>query len=1085
MSQHASANPVPPWSHLANANSQASSSVPGLNPQNLLSAQSSFEYNQTAIPGLSFAGSAVSLPTDAPASSQTTGQGQTVQQHNASTKTNTTGPPLYQATTSANIHAPIEMEDDAMEEGELSESAFEDLYEPYLEPGEEKNAGRTTQQEPTDDEDYDPGNPDSPTVLHTGQTASPVQNPSAESQEGKSLCSSLIVHVEAHLVPSVRERSRSYSPYLSPHEVEPESPATAQAVESNQTESIPAGSGKLDSLLDAKKKAQAAILRLWPLEVRFQDYVDEGIDKEVVHSLFAGLGLDTRSARTNHNNQPQVHPSPKADMPATEATQPTMSAQAPKSTATTVAEASQPTQAVTAEERKDRIARRLMAAKAAKQASPGESTQNATAGAARPSAAPGPPTTSQTNTPPTEPSQKKAEKERLLQEKLAKLQQSRALRAQKASEKAGAAAAPHEQSSHVRPDDQATLPSTTHHPATQTSTAQEVDSTEGAPSSTQPALPIPGLFLSSSGSPLVNPRKRPVASDLNESSAAPPYKRTFNQHYVEQPLIINVSDGSDDEDVEMDLSSPIDGPTSEYPPTNQAPPGSSTLRDQLPLTDKQTRHSLGRPASRTSNGTGAKDHDNAKLGHLTQNISQLKQKIAELQRQKSAKAASKESPTQSSTGTPAADTQQPPTATTAPSRAQSASSSTVLRESPVPAEPDVQRVLPKVSRTASSSRPDRREQIRVFSNKLPTLDSSIATIVAKERLLESQLKRAREEADNLRSQRDFTRQRLEELQAEDNASPEPEPEQVQVPNGQQQSSDFGPPPSGVREDQSAQAPPLQPSPHNESPTDSPADAGIVASAEMPVPVPDSSRSQDADMSPTPMQPAVSPDETEKMVGLVEDAAMDESSSAEEPQQPGGPSSQLSTDDAMHIDTALNGDRTDNPPEPSTEHEAEARGLQAEILSPALADDSTPPILANADSQESGSESADLPGHISKGVSDAADDELELPQQVYNGRSTEPATNLASEDTTGMPSRTDFVPYESVLKGFLSYRFHPNFRKDVAGGLKSPTYSNKINPQVQFCLDFLLGTCTRGASCKYQHIDAVGISGKCSDFSNSD
>lgn len=30
----------------------------------------------------------------------------------------------------------------------------------------------------------------------------------------------MFLHLEAHAIPIVRERSRSYSPYLSPHEVE-------------------------------------------------------------------------------------------------------------------------------------------------------------------------------------------------------------------------------------------------------------------------------------------------------------------------------------------------------------------------------------------------------------------------------------------------------------------------------------------------------------------------------------------------------------------------------------------------------------------------------------------------------------------------------------------------------------------------------------------------------------------------------------------------------------------------------------------------------------------------------------------------
>lgn len=117
------------------------------------------------------------------------------------------------------------MEDDAMEEGELSESGFEDLYEPYLGPGEEKNTDRPSEQESADDEDYDPANPDSPTALQTAQSAWPDQPPSAESSE--------------EVAPSVRERSRSYSPYLSPHEVEAQDAATSLATMNDTGMSFP------------------------------------------------------------------------------------------------------------------------------------------------------------------------------------------------------------------------------------------------------------------------------------------------------------------------------------------------------------------------------------------------------------------------------------------------------------------------------------------------------------------------------------------------------------------------------------------------------------------------------------------------------------------------------------------------------------------------------------------------------------------------------------------------------------------------------------------------------------------------------
>lgn len=832
---------------------------------------------------------------------------------------------------------------------------------------------------------------------------------------------------------------------------------------------------KPNNLSDARKGAQAAILRLWPLEVRYQDYVDEGIDENVVHALFSGLGLDTKSARANQNENRSLQ-SPETHTSHSDAPPPAKIPQIPSSTVT--AEASRPAAAGTAEERKDRIARRLMAAKAAKQASPGDNTQTPSAATGTKTSAAsqlsGPNSTSQASATvgskaSTEASQKKAEKERLLQEKLAKLQESRALRAQKASEKAS--------STRLRGAEPEAVPPP---PAT-----QEQGFGEGAEPSAQPVPPIPGLFLSPSGSPLTTSRKRPVASDLNENSTAPSYKRTFNQHYIEKPLIIDVSDGSDDEDIEMELSSPVDDPAIEYPAAKALLPKASSFRDHPPLTNKRTRHRVASPASHSSNGAAAKDPDTAKLGHLTQNISQLKEKIAELERQKGAKAGSKDSPGQSSHGTPAAESQHPTVPDMAPTRSPSAGLSLVPQGSPTPVEPDVQRTLPKAPRPGSDRGFARREQIRVFSDKLPGLDASIATVIAKQRVLESQLNRARKEAEELRSQRDRAHQELERLHAE---STSPEPEQAQGPNGQQQLGEYTSPPSGERGSVVDKHEPVAISAAF-GPTH-PERSGTRGRSEIPLANANSESpgpTQSPQLQRDPLQPMQAV-ETEEPFEPTEDTAMDESRSADGSQELSDDSNQGQMNDAMHIDTDIHGDEAYNPPESSTEHKTEARELQAQILSPALADDTTPPILANTDSQEFRSESAALPDHISQGVTEAAGDDLDLPPHVYDGQPAEAGTNLIShgqpQKGSETPPKTAFVPYESVLRGFLSYRFHPNFYKDVAGGLRSPTYSNKINPQVPFCLDFLLGSCTRGASCKYQHIDAVGISGKCFRLFNS-
>lgn len=84
-----------------------------------------------------------------------------------------------------------------------------------------------------------------------------------------------------------------------------------------------------------------------------------------------------------------------------------------------------------------------------------------------------------------------------------------------------------------------------------------------------------------------------------------------------------------------------------------------------------------------------------------------------------------------------------------------------------------------------------------------------------------------------------------------------------------------------------------------------------------------------------------------------------------------------------------------------------------------------------------------------------------------------------EDATDEPNEapSSFRPYESPLQYFHAYRFHPEFGKTVKGGLRSLTYSNKIDVRQQICPDELLGqTCPRGTECDFQHLDKIAAPG---------
>lgn len=75
------------------------------------------------------------------------------------------------------------------------------------------------------------------------------------------------------------------------------------------------------------------------------------------------------------------------------------------------------------------------------------------------------------------------------------------------------------------------------------------------------------------------------------------------------------------------------------------------------------------------------------------------------------------------------------------------------------------------------------------------------------------------------------------------------------------------------------------------------------------------------------------------------------------------------------------------------------------------------------------------------------------------------------------SQTSFVPYETPLRYFRAYRFHPKFQESVPGGLRSLTYSNKIDVKKELCPDELAGSaCPRGNECDYQHFESIQAPG---------
>jgi hypothetical protein len=70
----------------------------------------------------------------------------------------------------------------------------------------------------------------------------------------------------------------------------------------------------------------------------------------------------------------------------------------------------------------------------------------------------------------------------------------------------------------------------------------------------------------------------------------------------------------------------------------------------------------------------------------------------------------------------------------------------------------------------------------------------------------------------------------------------------------------------------------------------------------------------------------------------------------------------------------------------------------------------------------------------------------------------------------------FVPYESPLKLFKSYRYHPNYVQDVPSGFLSMTFSHQIDPNQEICPTETDGIACEDLNCPYQHFRSMNITG---------
>ncbi|OAF60153.1 hypothetical protein VC83_02780 [Pseudogymnoascus destructans] len=937
------------------------------------------------------------------------------------------------------------------------------------------------------------------------------------------------------------------------------------------------------SVQDARRQAQNAVLNLIPLKVRFQNFVDEGIDEEIIRSVFDDIGMSSSYSSTKQLSggigqaqhtagfTPQAVASDVSDSIITGS--PQIHSNLKTNTINTNSNSQQTTSNAVpitnkGEERKDRIAR-LLEEKSKKLLNLPQPMAPATAILAD-NALAIKSTASQSTT--------KVDKEKLLKQKMEALQKSREARAQKATAKQTTASSMQSGATgpgqHHIPQSQITHLSTS---VPITSPPDDIRTYSASPQYPEPqtSMPsIPGLFLSGTTGTLqpnihqstsiiqnTNLRKRPVASDFDSNAPTnTTYKRPFGHNRHDQRLVIDVSEEeSDNESAEME----IDDQVGDILPRNiqAANPFRPGLRDLPPLPDFPPKKSFAAPSSTLSTPpshqapqrTSTRPED---LKKKEFEIQEMRRKIAEAEQRKKAKLVASGSQTpMNKTSTPIEDIS-----------AKDASISNKIHTSV-----HIERLIDDASRRIEEEQEklaraqeleehsakdlkqreseQRRQRRARIAADLPVVDAEVQ---------ESQRRLAglREEMENLElavqkrlEEKRRLAEEMEKLSHEVDDQLEAQKDHLisltsDIAMGQKGDSQVLPEPVGaasfsvdtnaetVAGQQDISMSDYQPS--SESPVTERTTTEGLASKEPSLPPADeeSSGSQPQLRDSTSdelLPPSNLPDGQSSeviMAGLPikpmseQDAANAADTNIMEPQ-----ASQLSLQVQDQLQTPpmdLNIDDTHPPSQQDAEDEVdmeesiaddaestqskdreidepyppdhnsisdtqgqnapvpESLGLESNLASTADGDsdtyeppEATPPSTTELIATNSPPFSPQSP----ESTQDASSSDQEMSLAPLEG-STEPAEPVGTQlsrisndedETEKAPAQKSFfTPYESPLKRFKAYRFHPEFTKQVPGGYKSLTYSNNIDDRKELCRFELAGGICNDVSCEFQH-----------------
>lgn len=180
----------------------------------------------------------------------------------------------------------------------------------------------------------------------------------------------------------------------------------------------------------------------------------------------------------------------------------------------------------------------------------------------------------------------------------------------------------------------------------------------------------------------------------------------------------------------------------------------------------------------------------------------------------------------------------------------------------------------------------------------------------------------------------------------------------------------------------------------------------------------------------------------------------------------------SVDEASAAEASADEDEDESEDEDGDRMDLESSDASSEEYSPEPA---AVPVSSLPLSQPSNTGRPNLADDLAPELQPTAEQQIGVTEAVSSTNRGQRVLTPVQVNTASSNS-TNFKPYESLLKNFKGYRYHPDYPREVQGGYRSLTYSHQIDPNKELCrYEVASGVCN-DSSCDYQHFRDMGVSG---------